>query len=205
MQDALCWIDIETTGLSPKEDRIIELFCQITDFSFQKLYCFHMWVTPVNMATLPEILQQMHSTSGLAADSELIHRDSFYDRIGLDQMDIDFSGHLQFARQSHSIENFYPAGASVHFDMSFLMALGLPLTMASLHHRHLDVSSLKLARLIETGVKPEFEAKYLPIHRANNDVWNSIEEARQLCLPMQETSLQAEHVLKVVTGNNEPS
>lgn len=198
--DALCWIDIETTGLDPNKDKILEVYCRVTDFNFSTLYDFNFLVTypyDVNMSEIPQVVIDMHNDSGLWEELTSYPPDKFYNRKHSGALDADFSGHLHFAKKQYDIDKFYPAGSSVHFDIGFLTALGLPMTMEMLSHRHFDVTTLKLFMMTQTGFYPEFE-EVTPKHRAYSDVESSIIAAKAICAPMVDTSLHAAHVAKVM-------
>lgn len=196
--DALCWMDIETTGLDPKTDQIIELYVEITDFNFATLYAFHAWIdTDIERENLHPVVYNMHKDSGLFDNMDQIPMEDTYSYKGFAELDRDFSGHLDFVKKAHDIDVLYPAGSSVHFDMSFLKGIGLPLTMKYLSHRHFDVTTLKLFMMTQTGFFPEIP-DIEPKHRAVSDVASSINAARIICAPMADTSLKAAHVAKVI-------
>jgi oligoribonuclease (3'-5' exoribonuclease) len=71
---------------------------------------------------------------------------------------------------------FHPAGFSVHTDINHLKRWGCRSVLQMLHHRHADVSALKLFYRAWVGEVPERREE--PEHRAMPDVEESIEMAK---------------------------
>lgn len=132
--DRLAWLDIETTGLDPERDDILELGIVITDSKLVEL-ARASWVLgdardPADIRD-PEV-RKMHEESGLI--------DELYSsgcEIGQVQNEA-----LTFIR-AHGAEQSPMCGASVHFDRSFIRA-GMPELFAAFHYRNFDVSTFKV-------------------------------------------------------------
>jgi oligoribonuclease (3'-5' exoribonuclease) len=71
---------------------------------------------------------------------------------------------------------FHPAGFSVHTDINHLKRWGCHSVLQMLHHRHADVSALKL--FYRAWVGEVLERREEPVHRAMADVEESIEMAK---------------------------
>lgn len=165
--DRLVWLDLETTGLDPDEDGILELAIVVTNADLTEV-ARASWVTDTateyNFADLDPVVQRMHG-SGLWCESLVSD---------LDVSGLDFNA-AAFVRE-HAGEGALIAGNSIHFDVGF-MAEYMPETLATLHRRQLNVSSLnELARRAWPSVyatRPSGTA-----HRALADALSSIEQAR---------------------------
>lgn len=160
----LCFLDFETAGLDPQRHEPIEVAAVVTDDRLNELGRFESLIAP-NLAPSywDAPAREMHERSGLgwAARSKGVRRDEvavfLYDFL---TVTLPASAPLHLA------------GNSVHFDRSFLRTY-FPAIEQRFHHRHLDVSSLRMAGEIFTnaatlsGEKP---------HRAMADVLRSIQE-----------------------------
>jgi oligoribonuclease len=170
MNELFLFLDLETTGLDPTRCKIIEVACVITGSDFVPRAAFESVipesVDPQN-GIWEHVAWQMHRKSGLLdLVSEARVRGSFEARPDR-KLFLFLSQHLE-ARRANL------AGNSVHFDRSFL-AHQWPHMMSFLTHRHLDVSSIRLAHMAQG--KPKFEAGEAP-HRAMADVTHSLVELR---------------------------
>lgn len=133
----LLWIDLETTGLEPQDDQILEVAWQLTDDSLVPVDDMHTHViepTPHTWKILPlePVVWQMHEESGL------LH-------------DLEKSQHLMqlcdvedlILRQIENVdEQIMVAGFSVHFDLGFIRE-HMPRLARKLSHRIYDVTTLK--------------------------------------------------------------
>ena len=176
------FVDIETTGLDPKTDHILEIAWQLTDAKFNALgpaRSFlvehgHSWGEVFNKIRTNEPVRDMHTESGLLQG--LVAK-SAHDIAAIAEA---FAQDLKDQRTEG--ETIHLAGFSVEFDRTFLMnepgfyALLNGDWSVRIHHRLLNLSAVKLF-FEATGVPFEKASNEGP-HRARNDVAESVAQAR---------------------------
>lgn len=163
----ILFLDLETTGLDPDRDSVLEIACILTDDKFVKLRTFAT-VVKYDLATthpVSPIVVHMHTMNGL-------WRDCFAATGNIQSIDSEAASWLQRMSGDHPV---HLAGNSIHFDRSF-MAVHMPNTLALLHYRQIDTSSInELARRCWPDV---YESRPAPQkgHRALADAteaWNT--------------------------------
>jgi oligoribonuclease len=162
------WVDIETTGLDPYEDHILELAAVVTDKGLNTLEEFEAVIKPggcwsseaAKLRSNP-FVQNMHTVNGLWAATDTG-----------DDLD-EVLSQLYTLINEHEWADSKPilAGSSVQFDRSFLKA-DAPHIENLLHYRQFDVSTLKMN--YEDHLGRPF-VKYETAHRAMADIKQSIE------------------------------
>ena len=143
----LTWIDLETTGLDPQRDLILEAAIIVTTVDLDEVASWH-GVTPVDSPEKmcsPEVAE-MHEANGLFRECRERARSSrFYipPQVGGGRsMDFDLTGWIEYHAPVTATGQRIFAGNSVHFDRSFVLA-DLP-RFAALHsHRVFDVRTLQ--------------------------------------------------------------
>lgn len=173
------WIDLETTGLEPLVDRILEVSMIVTDDQLRPLAEPFSRVLHLerNFPLSPFILD-MHGKNGLLDEcyASTLHlglvvaeAEQMLDALGLDPKPII-------------------AGSSVHFDKGFLRARA-PGFLDHFHYRLFDVSVLKeFARAYAPAVyesRPKPGAK----HRGLSDLHDTMAEFRHYALHFADRAL----------------
>ncbi|MFJ3585220.1 oligoribonuclease [Streptomyces sp. NPDC090127] len=170
MNDRMVWIDCEMTGLSLTDDALIEVAALVTDSELNVLGDgVDIVIRPPEAAleTMPEIVRQMHTSSGLL--------DALADGTTLADAEAQV---LAYVREHVKEPGRAPlCGNSVSTDRGFL-SRDMPALESHLHYRIVDVSSVKeLARRWYPRAyfnSPEKSGN----HRALADIRESIAELR---------------------------
>ena len=161
------------TGLDPETDVIIEIFCLITNGDLE-LADDAGWGAVIHqpkerMDQMGEWCTRVHGASGLTAaviSSKVTSESAAENLLGYIQKHIPESGVALLA------------GNSVHMDRAFLSKGPYRKVVDYLHHRILDVSSLKEAtRRWRPDVLKSAPTKQIR-HEARQDIIESIEEAK---------------------------
>ncbi|GAP91905.1 putative RNA exonuclease rex2 [Rosellinia necatrix] len=172
--DALVWIDCEMTGLDPDREEIIEIFCIITTGTLEVVddggWGVVVHQTQERMDMMDDWCTQTHARSGLTASviaSEVTPEQAA-------------EGLLAYIKRYIPQEKTaLLAGNSVHADRAFLRKEPYKKVVEHLHHRILDVSTIKEAarRWCPDEVLRNAPRKQ-GLHQAKEDILESIAEAR---------------------------
>ena len=170
MTDRLVWVDCEMTGLDLVHDALIEVACVVTDADLNELdegIDLIIKPPPEALAQMPDVVREMHTTSGLLAALD--------DGVTLAQAQEQVLGYVR-ARIPEA-RKAPLCGNSIATDRGFI-ARDLPALDGYLHYRMVDVSSIKeLAKRWYPRVYFASPAK-VGGHRALADIRESIAELR---------------------------
>lgn len=178
----LLYLDLETTGLDPKNDAVLEVAAIVMSDDLRteisRFSSVIAWDATKHKRPIDPYVVAMHTHNGLWAECLAAKpcTAGFGTRADIDSALYQFLTRSDvWDYQAAPVVAWNLAGNSIHFDREF-MREWFPLSFALLHHRQLDVSSLnELAR----RVWPDVHAKRpgaggASAHRAMADAEQSI-------------------------------
>ncbi|HEX4330008.1 MAG TPA: oligoribonuclease [Burkholderiales bacterium] len=168
-QNNLIWLDMEMTGLSPENDRIIEVALVITDSQLNTVAEAETLVVHQSDAVLDGMDNWNKSTHGKSGLIDKVKASTLEER-AVEMRMLDFL-------KLHVPKGGSPmCGNSICQDRRF-MAHYMPELEAYFHYRNLDVSTLK--ELVKRW-KPEIAKGMIKHgkHEALADIYESIEELK---------------------------
>lgn len=193
MTTRYAFLDIETTGLDPLDDSILEVAWAITDEHINRIGTSRTFIVEhgsmwgdvwASLRSAPQIVRDMHKNSGLEYDLKSRPAYPLTDIFEAFVDDVQASLPARLIPDPDDKIDVALAGFSIHFDADFLKrspfevlfttaALGFQLS-----HRHYDLSAFKRGYK-NVGMKvPDI---YNPHpHRASADVSEAIEFARSI-------------------------
>ena len=162
----LFWVDLEMTGLDTKDDVILEVAAEITDFNFKTLASYEARVKQKREVVVARMQKNIWWKDYPA------NRDDFIERLDTAKPSKQVEDELiALLGEQFGAEPAILAGNSIHNDRNFIKQ-HWPALDLKLHYRMLDVSSMKIYMQGRYGI--EFEKK--EIHRAFDDIQASIAE-----------------------------
>ena len=167
--ECIAWIDVETSGVSPERDALLEVGAVVTSMTGD------VWGDPISiMFNTPDLsrvieesdehVQNLHTNSGLWLD---VWRGPTHSVQAAETILVDW-----LESTSGGCTAIYVGGNSITLDRNFIR-LYLPRFYSLLSYRSVDVTSLALA-LRANMEMPRFVKERN--HRALSDVYDSIDE-----------------------------
>lgn len=162
----LLWVDLEMTGLNPKEDVLLEIAVEVTDFSFKTLESYEARIKQDYDIVVARMQENIWWRDYPA------NRDEFLNKLsdGKDLREVE-QDMIALVDKHWTDEMAVLAGNSIYNDRLFIKQW-MPELDLKLHYRMLDVSSLKILMQGKYGVV--FEKQ--DVHRAFDDIQASIAE-----------------------------
>lgn len=162
----LFWVDLEMTGLDPRQDVILEVAAEITDFDFKTLASYESFVQQPNDVVVERMQKNIWWKDYPA------NRDEFIKKTATGKPGEQVEQELiELVEKHFGNEPAVLAGNSIHNDRAFIKRWWPKLDL-KLHYRMLDVSAWKVFMQGKYDVK--FEKK--EVHRAFDDIQASIAE-----------------------------
>ena len=162
----LLWVDLEMTGLDPKQDVILEIAAEITDFSFKTLASYEARVAQKQET----VAARMQANIWWKEYPE--NRDDFLNKLEQGKpLKVIEQELIDLVEQQFGNEPAILAGNSIFNDRRFI-EYWWPALDLKLHYRMLDVTSFKI--LMQGKYGHEFEKN--DAHRAFDDIQASIAE-----------------------------
>ena len=168
-ENNLVWIDLEMTGLNPKEDTILEISMIITNSNLEIIgedNTYYIQHNQKDFDNMNQWCQEHHTKSGL------------WDKVVESTLSIEEaeSSILKFLEAFTEKGKNILCGNSIHQDRRFIHKY-MPRLDELLHYRMIDVSTLKeLCGRWYQDSNAEFTKKNS--HRAYDDIVESIEELK---------------------------
>jgi oligoribonuclease len=167
----LCWVDVETTGLDPDQDSLLELGAAVTESSGTDVVLLDVFHTVLSFDVETHdgepspVVVKMHTENGLWDECRL-------SRLLVSDCDTLFNAFL--TRNFPGTELVPLAGRNVGtFDRRFLERLKA--SAKRFHYRHMDMTGLRLT--YGDGQTPEC-GPFTRTHRALLDALSDIDQYR---------------------------
>tara|TARA_B000000475_G_scaffold219421_1_gene182206 strand:+ start:266 stop:814 length:549 start_codon:yes stop_codon:yes gene_type:complete len=171
IKSVLAWMDLEMTGLNPKEDVIVEIATLLTNDDLEEIAAGPNLVihqSAKKLENMSKHVEEMHTSSGLL------------DEISKSIIDLSVAGErtLDFLKDHIEKAGTVPlCGNSIGTDRRFLSE-GLPDLASFFHYRSIDVSTIKeLAKRWNPEIINSAPKKNGG-HRALDDIRESVAELR---------------------------
>jgi len=168
-------LDLETTGLEPTEDVILEIGLTLGDSKLDAIASKELLVWPgrFDLGALDVIVGEMHTKSGLLNDLAEKASSIHSTPAKVEEDVLEWLGSFGVERKTIPL-----MGSSVHFDRDFLKQ-HMPLLEDFFTYRNIDISSImELTRRLDEVKELYHPPRAEVAHRALNDVGNTMEQAR---------------------------
>ncbi len=179
MKPGRVWVDLESSGLNPNIDFILELAIGVTDIHGEWIDS-RSWLLPptyrakqaaVDRAKQDSFVNTMHTDSGLWKDLESAPH---LGEVDCEMSVLDYLAGFDFSAPMPM------CGSSIHFDRKFL-AKHMPNLEMWFYYRNIDTSTIKeLCRDLNPSIYAKLATETNPqkLHRGISDLQDTVEEYR---------------------------
>lgn len=183
--DVLVFADIETTGLDPEKDFVLEVGLAVTDLQLNYLGDWSSLVLNDDWRARcagNEFVWDMHTKSGLIRELDNLQNGP-HDPNNYEPAVVAFNAYKWLTEDMGLPDGRIPcAGSSVHFDRDFFKRTRLIVLDSFFSYRNIDVSSLKeLCRRYNKGLWESISqqtSKTDAVHRALPDISSTVFELK---------------------------
>lgn len=173
-ENVIAWTDVETTGLDPHQEQLLEVACIVTDLqgnvldeAFHEVIGYSAFEVDTMRESAVEVVREMHHLTGL------------WDRLEsgrpLSEVEMDLLSYIKVhAPEPRQAE---VGGNSVRLDLNF-MDRHMPTVAAHLHYRTTDVTVLR--RMLERAGITVSRVENPQQHSALSDIRTAILEYQLL-------------------------
>lgn len=183
----MAWVDVETTGLDPRTNELLEVAVVLTDERGKIIDSLETVIVPSAFPDIdrlrdvvPGVIRDMHDRSHLWHDLRNSDPASWNHDEATRELYHFFNKHL------YRKPKLPLAGSTVSFDRSFLSPYFPELIAQYFNHRHIDVSTLiEIARITAPNFETwhaELKSEQWNMHRALPDICDSIKTYQSFLL-----------------------
>lgn len=166
--ERLFWIDIETTGLDPQHDHILQIAYTLGTFDgdYSEIQQVTLNCDNEALANMNDWCKQTHANNGIL-------QSVLTSNITVQQAEQEMIKYLN--NNTDSNDTLYFAGSSVHFDKAFIQKW-MPTFIGKFSHRVFDISCISLLcrHLQPINYSNRPVKRYQ--HTAQSDIMETIEE-----------------------------
>ncbi len=166
----ILWLDLETTGLDPLKDQILEVGAVITDGFLNEVARteFVLKASPELLAAMPPVVITMHTESGLTAKCLASP---------LEIPEVDCALAAWAVRNGITKASFLAGNSVGDFDRHFMRRL-MPTTNGTISHRSINVSTFKALFSIWCPAEAAPQLERTKAHRSILDCEHAIKELK---------------------------
>lgn len=171
MLNKLLFLDLETTGLDPNDNSILEVGAAVVDKDLKVLAEFEQVVkaSDETLSLMDEWCIKTHKASGLISAVKEQGKP-------LEEVEANLINFVKEQYGEAAKGKIILAGNTISFDRNFIN-VNMPKFARWLHYRSVDVSSFAIVIEMQYGMKKDY--KNSNVHRSMADVKESIDSLKQ--------------------------
>lgn len=166
--DWILWIDIETDGLDPNKNNILQIACVLSNFNLRIQHFLQEYTIKYSESelNLSDWCKEQHTKSGLLTN---VYNSQFSIK-EVEKIILNFINCYVGVK-----DTLYIAGNSVHFDKSFI-DIHMPYLSKRLNRRIIDISSISILCKNLCNDTYKNKPKKVNNHTSLSDIQESINE-----------------------------